>query len=213
MINQAEIIRQIGQELTVAYLAAGRKAPEDALVIVAGSLAENIPFQSVKQVHEVFARAKDIEAIPTQKTLKECWKNYGEEVLKYSGDASGAREIEYENPCGSWLPKEAIRRKVNVRLAIDRYSIALGDTMYQRDIKAHRLTLANSADKKYEYLNQDAANAFDAQAMEHIQHLYRKYWRGLEMAQGYPADAPLSLELIPPTVNEFRTMLQKEGNI
>jgi hypothetical protein len=41
--------------------------------------------------------------------------------------------------------------------------------------------------------------------------LYRKYWRMLPIAKGYPRDGEISLALIPATVDDFRKMFGYEN--
>ena len=118
-------IAQIKNELTVCYEPIGRKAPE-SLPIIAASLQEAIGFSDHEQVHLIFVKAKDIESIPTQKTLKECLRNYGEEFLKYqSGAGSDAAAIEYTDPRAAWLPKEPLLQRINFHESAKRYCIAI----------------------------------------------------------------------------------------
>ena len=91
-MDNNDITTAIQNELAICYEHIGRKAPE-SLPIISASLQEAIKFSSPEHVHKVFMRAKDIESIPTQKTLKECYRNYSEEVLKYR-EVGNAQAIE-----------------------------------------------------------------------------------------------------------------------
>lgn len=214
MINQAVIIEKVAEELTLAYMAAGRNAPEGNLLIVAGSLAENIPFQSVDQVHAVFSRAKDIEPIPTQKALKEAFKNYGEEYLKYSPGKSSTKAIGYRDPRAAWLPASDVMRRVNIQTAIKNYCDALGGDASYNYIKVHRTKRERSGDRTIvEWDNPDEVSAFDDPIKTYIRYLYDKYLRSTAIYKGFPADAKLDLGMIPPSIDEFRTMLKAEGQI
>lgn len=191
-----DIIARIQDELTVCYEHIGRRAPE-SLPIIAASLQEAIGFSNPEHVHRVFMRAKDIEPIPTQKTLKECCRNYSEEVLKYSGNGD-TQAIEYRDPREAWLPKNPVMRAINRTEAVKNYCIACGGKAYWRlcDAKAR---------------GKEAYGAFMAQAMAVVAMLYSKYWRSCPIANGYPAGAEVTLELVPATVDDFRRMFAQEN--
>ena len=197
MDNNETTIAKIRDELAICYEHIGRKAPE-SLPIIAASLQEAIGFSNPEHVHRVFMRAKDIETIPTQKTLKECCRNYSEEVLKYSGGANWNAAIEYSDPRAAWLPKNPVMRAINRAEAVKNYCIACGGNAYWRlcDAKAR---------------GKEAYGAFMAQAMAVVARLYSKYWRSCPIANGYPANAEVSLELIPATVDDFRNMFAMEN--
>lgn len=191
-----EITKRIRDELAICYEHIGRKAPE-SLPIIAASLQEAISFNSQEHVHEIFKRAKDIESIPTQKTLKECYRNYSEEVLKYSGN-DDTQAIEYRDPCEAWLPKNVIIKQINLNTAIANYCIACGGKAY------YQLCSAVASGKS-------AHAAFVAPIKAKLRELYTKYWRNIPIANGYPHDAKLNLGLIPPSVDDFRDMFKKEA--
>ena len=208
-----DVTSYVQNELALCYESIGRKA-SDALPFVAASIQDAIHFETAEQVHEVFKRAKDIESIPTQKTLKECLKNYSEEVLKYVRRDTDAGQIEYKDRRSAWLPKNPLMQQVNLREAIKNYCIAVGGDMYARYCETHR-TKFKYVDKKrvVEWENADAAEAFDRPIVEYLMYLYPKYWRGISMAKGFPEDGQLDLGLIPPRIEEFQTMLKAEGVI
>ena len=120
--NEQPIINQIQNELALCYEHLGRKIPE-TITIIAGAIQEALQFSDPEQVHEIFKRAKDIESIPTQKTLKECMRNYSEEVLKYR-NANANTSIEYNDPCAAWLPHEPVKKAINCNEAVKNYSVA-----------------------------------------------------------------------------------------
>lgn len=196
MDNQ-DTIAKIKDELAICYEHIGRKAPE-SLPIIAASLQEAIGFSNPEHVHMVFMRAKDIETIPTQKTLKECYRNYSEEVLKYRDGGNGTAAIEYRDPREAWLPKNPVMRAINRMEAVKNYCIACGGKAYWRlcDAKAR---------------GKEAYGAFMAQAMAVVASLYSKYWRSCPIANGYPANAEVTLELVPATVDDFRRMFAAEN--
>lgn len=211
-MDNETIIAQIKDELTVCYEHIGRKAP-DSLPVVAASIQEAIGFESPEQVHVIFVKAKDIESIPTQKVLKECFRNYGEEVLKYRTATSHAA-IGYDDPREAWLPKEDIRRRINLNMAIRNLCAAISDREYTEFCKANLTTTEKRGDKNVVVLvNRQKAMAFNGPKKDMLRRLYLIYWRMLPIAKGYPADAPLNLGLIPPTTQQFRIMLDHEAKV
>lgn len=210
---EQDIIDKITEELSLCYEAIGRKTPE-SVTIISASLQDAIHFHSVAQVHECFKRAKDVESIPTQRTLKEALKNYGEEFLKYEGEENGSLAIEYKEPRAAWLPKEEFKKRTNLQNAIKNYCDAIGGSMYLEYCKSHLTKEHKAGDRRViEWANPEKAEAFDRPIKEYLRYLYTKYWRDLPIANGYPAEAKLNLGLIPPTPNEFKTMLKAEGVI
>ena len=194
--NEQPIINQIQNELALCYEHIGRKVPE-TIVIIAASLQEAIQFSSPEQVHEIFKRAKDIESIPTQKTLKECMRNYAEEWLKYR-DADKSKSIEYNDPCAAWLPHEPVKKAINCNEAVKNYTIACGGNAY------FDLCTARSNGPDY-------YRTYTLPIKKAIYRLYLKYWRKMPIANGYPASGPISLALIPATVDDFRKMFGYEN--
>lgn len=203
------ITKAIQNELTLCYEAIGRKAPESA-PFIAASIQEAVKFSNLQQVHECFKRAKDVESIPTQKSLKEAFKNYCEEILKYEREDNGSKAIEYHDRREAWLPSDDLKKRTNLNEAIKNYCVAIGGSMYLEYCKAH---ITNGDRDKPQYINADKALAFDRPVKKYLRYLYTKYWRQLPIANGYPAEAKLNLGLIPPTPNEFKTMLKAEGVI
>ena len=197
MDNNETTIARIRDELAICYEHIGRKAPE-SLPIIAASLQEAIKFSSPEHVHEIFKRAKDIESIPTQKTLKECYRNYSEEVLKYRDGGNGTAAIEYRDPREAWLPKNPVMRAINRAEAVKNYCIACGGNAYWQ------LCQAKGNGK-------EAYGAFMAQAIAVVARLYSKYWRSCPIANGYPANAEVTLSLIPASVEDFRRMIAAES--
>lgn len=196
MDNNEKTIARIRDELAICYEHIGRKAPE-SLPIIAASLQEAIGFSNPEHVHSIFMRAKDIETIPTQKTLKECYRNYSEEVLKYRG-VGDAQAIEYRDPCEAWLPKSDIVKRINLNVAIANYCIACGGNSYAN------LCSARVRGKEY-------YEAFTRGIKDTLRNLYTKYWRKCPIANGYPYNAKLNLGLLPPSVDDFREMFAMEN--
>lgn len=211
-MDNNEIIAQIKNELTVCYEHLGRKAPE-SLPIIAASLQEAIGFSNPEQAHRIFSKAKDIESIPTQKTLKECLRNYGEEFLKYqSGATADAVAIEYTDPRAAWLPKEPLLRRINFHESAKRYCIALdrlngNDKAYGEFRHCYAMTKEG---ERYVYVRPEAARAYDERMRRTLTDLYEHYWRLLPFAKGYPANMGLSLGLMPPTVDNYMVMFKRE---
>lgn len=216
-MDSNEIIARIQDELTVCYEHIGRKAPE-SLPVIAASLQEAVRFESPEQVHAIFMKAKDIESIPTQKVLKECLRNYSEEVLKYRA-ASAYTAIEYRDPRAAWLPKEPLMRRINAQTAIKNYCIAVdlvnsNDNEYGQYRRCHATKKERSGDREVAvWANPDAADAFDSRVKALVTALYVRYWRMLPMSNGYPADAAVELTLTPASVQQFRIMLDHEAKV
>lgn len=122
---------------------------------------------------------------------------------------------ENENdPREAWLPKDEIRRRINLNMAISNLCAAISDREYTEFCKANLTTTEKRGDKNVVVLvNRQKALAFNAPKKELLRNLYRIYWRMLPIAKGYPADAPLNLGLMPPTVQQFRIMLDHEAKV
>ena len=189
-----ETIKAIAAELTKAYLMAHRTVPTSSLEAVAASIADAVPAITAQNAHDVFRRAMQVEAIPTVPTLVTAVKNHMAE--NYSGN--GMASIEYRDPCEAWLPKSDVIKRINLNDAIKNYCIACGGNAYWRlcDAKAR---------------GKEAYGAFMVQAMAIVARLYSKYWRSCPIANGYPANAEVTLELIPATVDDFRNMFAMEN--
>ena len=196
MDNNEMTIAKIRYEIAICYEHIGRKAPE-SLPIIAASLQEAIKFSSPEHVHKIFMRAKDIESIPTQKTLKECSRNYSEEVLKYS-ESGDNKAIEYEDRTAAWLPKNDVIKQINLNNAITNYCIACGGNTYWKLCQATEM-------------GKQARAAFVNPIKAKLRELYTKYWRKCPIANGYPYNAKLNLGFIPPTVDDFREMFRLES--
>jgi hypothetical protein len=105
-------------------------------------------------------------------------------------------------------------RKNNMMTAIRNLSAAISDREYSEYCKVHLTRKERRGDKEVPvYVNESAALAFDRPKKAMLEDLYRKYWRMLPVAKGYPADAPLNHGLIPPTVPQFRVMLEHEAKV
>lgn len=208
-----ELIQKIVDEMSLCYESIGRKTP-DSITIISASIQDALHFSNLQQVHEIFKRAKDIEPIPTQRTLKECLKNYGEEWLKYDGENQDAKAIEYSDPRAAWLPKEDFKRRINLMDAIKNYCSAIGDGMAFQYMQTHLTRTEKRGDRRVVlWENPDKVAAFDEPIKEYLRYLYQKFWRSLPQCQGFPEGAKLNLGLTPPTIEQFRIMLKAEGQI
>lgn len=186
----------IHKELMAAYAMAHRTVPTSSLESVAASIADAVPAITAQNAHDVFRRAMQSEAIPTVPTLVTAAKNH---IAESYGEVSGENPaIEYRDPREAWLPKTPVIRAINVNEAVKNYCIACGGNAYWRlcDAKAR---------------GKEAYGAFMAQAIAVVARLYSKYWRSCPIANGYPANAEVTLELIPATVDDFRNMFAMEN--
>lgn len=189
-------VKAIAAELTKAYLMAHRTVPTSSLEAVAASIAEAVPTITAQNAHDVFRRAMQTEAIPTVPTLVTAAKNHiAESYNEASGDTPA---IEYRDPREAWLPKNPVMRAINVNESVKNYCIACGGNAYWRlcDAKAS---------------GKEAYGAFSREIKATVKRLYEKYWRKCPIANVYPANAEVTLELIPATVEDFRRMISSEA--
>ena len=195
MTLEEEIHDAIYKELVLSYTQAGRVVPT-TLAVVSKSLTESLKFSNLEEVHEAFRRARDMADIPTQRVLKEALANHRAE--NYSDPEADRKAIAYRDPREAWLPKNPVMRAINVNEAVKNYCIACGGNAYAN------LCSARARGK-------EAYGAFMVQAMAIVARLYSKYWRSCPIANGYPANAEVSLSLIPATVEDFRRMIAAEA--
>lgn len=202
---EENILAAITEQLTVAYMQAGKKLTGENVAVVAKSLMDAIGFRSVDEVKDAFRRAKMMQDIPTQRTLAEALANHRAETYSQT---SSLPLIENRDPRAAWLPADYKRRCLNMMTAIRNLSSAISDAEYSEYCKAH---VRHKVGDRYEYVNVQKALEFDRPKKAMLQELYCKYWRNLPMAQGFPANAMLNHGLTPPTVPEFREMLRMEA--
>lgn len=206
-----KILAEISEQLTVAYMQAGKKLTGENVAVVAKSIMDAIGFASVEEVRESFRRAKMVQDIPTQRTLAEALANHRAET--YS-QAPSLPLIENRDPRAAWLPKSQMMRNINMMTAIKNLSAAISDREYMEYCKVHVTKTERRGDKVVAvYANLEAALAFDRPKKAMLEYLYEKYWRLLPMAQGYPKDAQLNHGLTPPSVPNFKVMLAREERL
>ena len=206
---EEKILAAITEQLTVAYMQAGKKLTGENVAVVAKSLMDAVGFRSVDEVKDSFRRAKMVQDIPTQRTLAEALANHRAE--SYS-QTSSLPLIENADPRAAWLPKSQMKRNINMMTAIKNLSAAISDREYMEYCKVHVTKTERRGDKEVAvYANLEAALAFDRPKKAMLEDLYMKYWRKCSCAAGYPANAPLNHGLTPPTVPEFRAMLHYEA--
>ena len=191
-----DTVKAIAAELTKAYLMAHRTVPTSSLEAVAASIADAVPAITAQNAHDVFRRAMQSEAIPTVPTLVTAAKNHMAE--SYS-ETSGTPSIEYRDPREAWLPKSDIVKRINLNEAIKNYCIACGGNSY-----------ANLCSARVR--GKEAYEAFTRGIKDTLRNLYTKYWRKCPIANGYPFNAKLNLGLIPPSVEDFRSMFEAENS-
>jgi hypothetical protein len=210
MMNE-NILAEISEQITVAYMQAGKKITGENVAVVAKAMMDAIGFASVEEVRESFRRAKMTQDIPTQRTLSEALANHRAETYTQT---SSLPLIENRDPRAAWLPADMKLRKNNMMTAIRNLSAAISDREYMEYCKVHVTKTERRGDKEVPvYVNESAALAFDRPKKAMLEDLYKKYWRLLPVAKGYPADASLNHGLIPPTVPQFRVMLEHEARV
>ena len=206
---EEKILAAITEQLTVAYMQAGKKLTGENVAVVAKSLMDAVGFRSVDEVKDSFRRAKMVQDIPTQRTLAEALANHRAE--SYS-QTSSLPLIENADPRAAWLPKSQMKRNINMMTAIKNLSAAISDREYMEYCKVHVTKTERRGDKEVAvYANLEAALAFDRPKKAMLEDLYMKYWRKCSCAAGYPANAPLNHGLTPPMVPEFKAMLHYES--
>ena len=105
---------------------------------------------------------------------------------------------EWRNPCRTWLPDDPVKKAINCNEAVRNYCIACGGNAY------FDLCTARSNGPDY-------YRTYTLPIKKAIYRLYLKYWRKMPIANGYPASGPISLALIPATVDDFRKMFGYEN--
>ena len=206
---EEKILAAITEQLTVAYMQAGKKLTGENVAVVAKSLMDAVGFRSVDEVKDSFRRAKMVQDIPTQRTLAEALANHRAETYSQT---SALPLIENADPRAAWLPKSQMNRNINMMTAIKNLSAAISDREYMEYCKVHVTKTERRGDKEVAvYANLESALAFDRPKKAMLEDLYMKYWRKCSCAAGYPANAPLNHGLTPPTVPEFRAMLHYES--
>lgn len=206
---EEKILAAITEQLTVAYMQAGKKLTGENVAVVAKSLMDAVGFRSVDEVKDSFRRAKMVQDIPTQRTLAEALANHRAETYTQT---SSLPLIENADPRAAWLPKSQMQRNINMMTAIKNLSAVISDREYMEYCKVHVTKTERRGDKEVaEYANLEAALAFDRPKKAMLEDLYMKYWRKCSCAAGYPANAPLNHGLTPPTVPEFKAMLHYES--
>lgn len=206
-----ETIEAIKKELTVCYIAAHKTVPSSAIDGIAAAVVDAVPSITAENAHDIFRRAVQVEAVPTIPTIVTAARNYHAETYSQT---SSLPLIENRDPRAAWLPTDMKLRKNNMMTAIKNLSAAISDREYSEYCKVHLTRKEKRGDKEVPvYVNESAALAFDRPKKAMLEDLYKKYWRLLPIAKGYPADAPLNHGLIPPTVPQFRVMLEHEAKV
>lgn len=206
-----ETIEAIKKELTVCYIAAHKTVPSSAIDGIAAAVVDAVPSITAENAHDIFRRAVQVEAVPTIPTIVTAARNYHAETYSQT---SSRPLIENRDPRAAWLPKDQMARNVNMRVAIKNLCAAISDREYSDFCKCHATRKERRGDRDVVVLaNPEAAHAFDRPKKELLEDLYMKYWRMLPIAKGYPKDAPLNHGLTPPTVPQFRVMLEHEAKV
>lgn len=204
---EEKILAAITEQLTVAYMQAGKKITGENVAVVAKSIMDSIDFASVEEVRESFRRAKMVQDIPTQRTLAEALANNRAETYTQT---SSLPLIEHNDPRSAWIPTDTLHRRVNLCQAIRNYCAAVSDALYMEYCKVH--THHKDGTGRWVFDSPDRVETFEAPIKETLKKLYRKYWRRCACAAGYPEGAPYNLGLAAPTVTEFRAMLAHESH-
>lgn len=122
---------------------------------------------------------------------------------------------EWRDPRAAWLPKEPLLRRINFHESAKRYCIAI-DRLNGNDKAYVGFTNAYSMMKdglRYVYVRPDAAKAYDEMMRGTLTRIYKRYWRVLPMAKGYPANMGLSLGLCPPSVAEYMEIFMRDRKL
>lgn len=206
-----ETIEAIKKELTVCYIAAHKTVPSSAIDGIAAAVMDAVPSITAENAHDIFRRAVQVEAVPTIPSLVTAAKNH---LAESYTQVSALPLIENRDPRAAWLPSDMTARTVNMRVAIRNLCAAISEREYSEFCKCHLTRKERRGDKDVVVLaNPEAAHAFDGPKKRMLEDLYTKYWRMLPIAKGYPKDAPLNHGLTPPTVPQFRIMLENEAKV
>lgn len=100
-MKKEAIEKLVAEQLTLAYVQAGKSIAKNTVVVVANSLADALGFSDENEVRETFRRAKDMADIPTQRVLKEALANHRAESIAYVPPQTETPRIGY---VGSRIP-------------------------------------------------------------------------------------------------------------
>lgn len=199
------IIDIIKEELTYSYAQAARSISSDSIVNVSENLARDLHFNDESEVREAFRRAREIQDVPTQRTLSEALKNHRAEHCTPAIENDGSTLKIARSSISAWLPDNPVIRKVNTMEAVKNFCIAQGEKMYDRLCE---LSVSNNGD----YVFKDKRTEFVREKIENIVYLYRKYLRLTPMYATFPKDVETNdPRMKPASVQDFRWFLAMEA--
>lgn len=199
------IIDVIKEELSYSYAQAARIINSEAIVSVSENLARDIGFNDETEVREAFRRAREIQDVPTQRTLSEALKNHRAEHCTPAIENNGSTLKIARSSISAWLPDNPVIRKVNIMEAVKNFCIAQGEKMYDRLCE---LSVSNNCD----YVFADKRREFIREKIENVVYLYRKYLRLTPMYATFPKDVETNdPRMKPASVQDFRWFLAMEA--
>lgn len=199
------IIDIIKEELTYSYAQSARVINSEAIVGVSENLARDLHFNDKSEVREAFRRAREIQDVPTQRTLSEALKNHRAEHCTQAIENNGNTLKIARSSVSAWLPDNPEIRKINVLEAVKNLCIAQGLRMYDRLCELS--VYSNGA-----YVFADKRREFVREKIENVVYLYRKYLRLTPMYATFPKDVETNdPRMKPATVQDFRWFLAMEA--
>lgn len=205
---QIDLEQEIAKQLASSYIAAGRSVSTENVVSVAHSMVESIDFTSTEEIREAFRRARNVADIPTQRVLREALDNARQERT-VARIYAPENVIDYMDPREPWLPKDDVRKRINLNEAVKNYCIAMGGNMYAELCRVSVTT--KDSDGSRRFVNPQAQRNFVRPIWDKLKTLYSRYWRYLPQNAGYPNEAGLDIRLTPPRVDQFRKIFRSEG--
>ena len=200
-----KIIATVLEELNYSYAQSGKSIATETAVSIASRMSDDLRFSDESEVREAFRRAREIQDVPTQRTLSEALRNARAERPKAAVQfEAGASAVTDGRRIRAWLPDNPVMREINANEAVKNLAIAKGE--YD---SLCRLSVRNGSKER---VFGNAFNRYREKMLQEVRTLYRRYARALPMYCGFPAEDDIGNEcLIPPTVNDFVFFLQQDA--
>lgn len=118
--------------------------------------------------------------------------------------AVSVKKEKYSSP-DALIPKNPLMRIINRKQHLARYCMAIGGDWYAKLCSVSRTK--DGAEQNL--LDPIAYGDFRAQMEPYILNLYQKYGRIAELYERLPDGAQITLEMVPPSGEEIRRMLDR----
>lgn len=200
-----KIIAAVLEELNYSYAQSGKSIATETAVSIARRMSDDLHFNDETEVREAFRRAREIQDIPTQRTLSEAIKNHRAEHCTPAIENNGNTLKIARSSVSAWLPDNPVIRKVNIMEAVKNFCIAQGEKMYDRLCE---LSVRSNGD----YVFENKRREFVREKINNVVYLYSKYLRLTPMYATFPKDVETNdPRMKPATVQDFRWFLAMEA--